>query len=238
MLPQTENVLKFAQEIDRCSSMNELKDAAGAIATDFGARHFGIQVAFSATGAPEGRHLFGRIDPSWPRRYLRRDFVRKDAAIQMLHTTLRPYTWAQALEHFPSTSAEMVMSDARAGLGSDVGLVVPIHEIGGEVLTAAFCGPDLQIGPEAKPALHLLGSYFALRGRELERGATRRPAITPRQTDCLKWVSEGKTDEEIGLILGISHTTVHNHIEAAKRALGVRSRAQAAVLAWRSGWIA
>ena len=44
----------------------------------------------------------------------------------------------------------------------------------------------------------------------------------------MRWVLEGKSDRDIGGILGISPTTVHFHVEQIKRKLGVRTRQQAA----------
>ncbi|MHB8283091.1 MAG: response regulator transcription factor [Caulobacteraceae bacterium] len=238
MRPDIELVLDFAQNIDQCPTLVELNNAAGPALERFGVEQFGIQVAVSATGAFVGEHLFGQVNPDWPGLYLRQNFVRQDASIRMLHATMKPYTWLEAQARFPSKGAEIVMAEARSVLGSDIGLVVPIHEIGGEVRTAVFCGQDLQISPESRPALHLLGSYLALRGRELgSAGPAQTIKITPRQRECLKWMCAGKTDEEIGFILGISAATAHNHIEAAKRAMGVHSRAQAAVQAYRLGLV-
>lgn len=37
--------------------------------------------------------------------------------------------------------------------------------------------------------------------------------LTPRQYECLHWLSLGKTTVEIGIILGISHTTVCFHLK-------------------------
>jgi DNA-binding CsgD family transcriptional regulator len=51
--------------------------------------------------------------------------------------------------------------------------------------------------------------------------------LTRRQKDCLHWASLGKTDWEIGKVLGLSRHTVHRHIEAAKLRLEVSTRVQA-----------
>jgi len=40
-----------------------------------------------------------------------------------------------------------------------------------------------------------------------------------------------------GEILSISERTAHNHVEGAKAALGVATRTQAVVQAWRRGWL-
>jgi LuxR family quorum-sensing system transcriptional regulator CciR len=55
------------------------------------------------------------------------------------------------------------------------------------------------------------------------------PQLTPRQRDCVALVAQGKSDWEIGQVLGISESTVHKHIEDAKRRFGVSTRVQLVV---------
>jgi DNA-binding CsgD family transcriptional regulator len=54
--------------------------------------------------------------------------------------------------------------------------------------------------------------------------------LTTREREVALWVSEGKTNLEIGLILGISGRTVEKHVEHILRKLGIENRATAAVL--------
>ena len=61
--------------------------------------------------------------------------------------------------------------------------------------------------------------------------------VTPRETQVLCWVAEGKSDWAIGRILSISSKTVNFHVENAKRKLGVGTRVQAVVAALREGVI-
>ena len=53
-------------------------------------------------------------------------------------------------------------------------------------------------------------------------------SLTPREIECLRWVLKGKSDSDIGAILGISPTTVHFHVERVKKKLGLKTRTQAA----------
>ena len=47
------------------------------------------------------------------------------------------------------------------------------------------------------------------------------PALTDRQREILEYVCDGKTNREIGMILGISGRTVKSHVEAICRNLGL-----------------
>lgn len=52
-------------------------------------------------------------------------------------------------------------------------------------------------------------------------------AVTAREQEILKWIHLGKSNGEIGIILGISPLTVKNHVQNLLRRLNVVNRAQA-----------
>jgi DNA-binding NarL/FixJ family response regulator len=62
-------------------------------------------------------------------------------------------------------------------------------------------------------------------------------SLTPRELDVLKWVVKGKTNQEIGMELGISQKTVEKHLESVFAKLKVTSRVEAAVLAVQEKWV-
>lgn len=51
--------------------------------------------------------------------------------------------------------------------------------------------------------------------------------VTNREIDILRWVKEGKSNYEIGIILGISALTVKNHLQKIYKKLNVQNRVQA-----------
>lgn len=51
--------------------------------------------------------------------------------------------------------------------------------------------------------------------------------LSDRESEILRWVSNGKTNYEIGIILGISPFTVKNHLQRIFRKIDVSNRAQA-----------
>ncbi len=56
-------------------------------------------------------------------------------------------------------------------------------------------------------------------------------AITSRESEVLLWVAKGKTNREIGLILGTSPRTVNKHLEQIYKKLSVENRTAAAAKA-------
>ncbi len=67
-------------------------------------------------------------------------------------------------------------------------------------------------------------------GSELEQLRTRF-ALTHREAEVLVWIARGKSNRDIGDILGLSPRTVNKHLEQIYVKLGVENRASAAVLA-------
>ncbi len=64
------------------------------------------------------------------------------------------------------------------------------------------------------------------------------PALTKREREVLEWMKEGKTNWEIGRILGISERTVRFHVGNILMKLQALSRAHAVALALEQGMIA
>ncbi|WP_081629177.1 helix-turn-helix transcriptional regulator [Methylopila sp. M107] len=61
--------------------------------------------------------------------------------------------------------------------------------------------------------------------------------LSRREIECLKWMRDGKTNWEIGHILGISENTVQFHTRNLMRKLGVNSRLAAVINALKLGAI-
>lgn len=59
---------------------------------------------------------------------------------------------------------------------------------------------------------------------QIEDDSTR---LSEREQEIMHWVGHGKTNVEIGMILGISQFTVKNHLQRIFRKIDVRNRAQA-----------
>ncbi|MFM9078563.1 MAG: helix-turn-helix transcriptional regulator, partial [Opitutaceae bacterium] len=55
--------------------------------------------------------------------------------------------------------------------------------------------------------------------------------LTPREAEVLFWISQGKTNPEIALIIGAARRTVATHVEHLLAKLEVENRACAALMA-------
>ncbi|MQY51023.1 transcriptional regulator EpsA [Rhodocyclus tenuis] len=103
-------------------------------------------------------------------------------------------------------------------------------------------GRSLQ-SPQALEAISLLLPYLDTAQRQVTHLASAQlqgekpqadasndggPAtLSPRELEIMEWVSKGKTNPEIGMILDISMFTVKNHLKRIFKKLDVLNRAQA-----------
>jgi DNA-binding NarL/FixJ family response regulator len=62
-------------------------------------------------------------------------------------------------------------------------------------------------------------------------------ALTPRETQTLKYVAEGYSNKQIARALYVSEQTIKNHVSAVQHKLGANNRTHAVVLALRRGCI-
>ncbi len=58
-----------------------------------------------------------------------------------------------------------------------------------------------------------------------------RLGLTPRQSEVLYWIAQGKTNAETGIILGASPRTIDKHVEQLLERLGAENRLAAAAMA-------
>lgn len=133
-----------------------------------------------------------------------------------------------------------------AATGRDDGMETVVTHIGRWLAerTAAETGRDapLTITEAGRPALQLsfLGAMgpdeflFRLTAANEKSGdhlLREHFSLTARESEVLLWIAKGKSNRDIGDILGLSARTVNKHLEQIYVKLGVENRASAAVKA-------
>lgn len=240
MRSEVVRVLEFVGEIDRIKDADVLLQGLKACVAPFGVSCVSVNLIHVPGQPVNPQVLVGEQWRSWGRHYVRHRYWEDDPAVKQLLAQARPFAWSEAFDQYRSRGAEAVMGACFEHTGCREGFVVPVRDTDGAVLTGAFSGPAMDLCPEVRSALYLAGTYFVLRGREIVQSLDAAPAcpLSNRQVECLRWVRAGKTDAEIGVLLGISARTVHNHLEKAKAILNTPKRAVAALEAWQRGWLA
>ena len=132
-------------------------------------------------------------------------------------------------------------------IGIDHVMAVPIHVDRSLLVGFVFNRSGRDFGERERARMeairpHLCDLYRMGRAMESARAtqwpaatAPGLPALTPREHDVLRWLAAGKTDRDIGDILGISPRTVHKHLQRIYEKLGVETRTAAVVRAMSMG---
>jgi len=160
--------------------------------------------------------------------------------IQQALTSSDPFTVREVQARGLTAEQRKVLEFVAAELDLKAGFVVPVRRADEMLGVVMFGGLRCRLGAIERSILHLLAHAAVVRAIDLKQ-APKKPAagdLSPRECQCLQWASQGKTDSEIGVILGISARTARFHIENAKRKLGAATRVQAVAEAMRRHAIA
>jgi LuxR family transcriptional regulator, quorum-sensing system regulator LasR len=204
---------------------------------EIGRALFGVskRFGFSTALIVDMTHYFNRIGPAIV-------FSALPRAPLELFDTQRPFANHPFTLRAQGSDKPFVMSRVKSELGAEDeiwwaglpphmketdGIVVPVHVDGDLAWYSGFAGrsPDLSQRTLSVMSAAVHAGYA--RFKELLNDKSPRSPLTARESECLRWVADGKTDLEVGKILTISPRTVRFHINNAKMKLGVATRIQA-----------
>jgi LuxR family transcriptional regulator len=78
--------------------------------------------------------------------------------------------------------------------------------------------------------IHLMNNVAHLKILTLPYAGPNR-GLTKRQREALEWVGDGKTMQDIAVLMGLTSATVEKHLRLAREALAVETTAQAVLKA-------
>jgi DNA-binding CsgD family transcriptional regulator len=134
-------------------------------------------------------------------------------------------------------------------VGIDYVMALPVHVRGRELVSFVFNRQDRDFSDRDRARAeairpHLGVLYRMVQALDGARSAWGVPSawpptpghpLTGREREVLHWLGSGKTDKDIGDILGISPRTVHKHLQRIYEKLGVETRTAAVVRSMKMG---
>ena len=149
----------------------------------------------------------------------------------------------------PDGSGIDLAGQVRAG-DADIGIVVLTMYSGDEHLlgaleagASAFVNKDAPSDDVVAAARHAVASPRAFAAEDLAGAMQRRmaapkgPSLSPRESEVLHLLADGLSASQIGKRLFISESTIKTHIGKIYDKLGATNRAQAVMIAVRSGLV-
>lgn len=234
------DVLDFVYGIETVNDLENLIGSFDKLIQKYGYEYFRCAEILRCNNPLDPYVAFGEVDLDWCERYKEKRYVFSDSTIQLGLRSKYPFAWSDVKNKKRISSvAKRIFEEADIEFGYKDGLVVPIHMENGSISMFSIIGEKPDISDQVRRGLGMAAVYMHSKARNLAiedadiSSVKAKTAVSRRQLDCIQWVAEGKSDWEISRILGISESTVHNHIEAAKKNLAVRTRVQAVVEATR-----
>lgn len=167
----------------------------------------------------------------WTSHYFQNKFHEIDPTLSQARRSIAPVDWGRLghSEHF-----QAVFNDARQfGIG-DRGMTIPVRgpygDIGGFSVTRdcpehewALLKQNI-ISELQTVAVHL--HDMVIRSDPLSR-VLNAPSLSSREIEILQWTAAGKSQQDIGDILSISHRTVEVHLRSSRQKLSSLTTPQA-----------
>ena len=179
---------------------------------------------------------------SWSERFINSCLFLDDPVLHASLTTNLGFSWECLPKLIQLKSRHYRILDAARREGLHSGFTVPANIPGEAHGSCSFaCSVASAFPSDCLLAAQLVGSFafqaarrICCSGRPL---CSRAAHLTPRQQDCLELVAQGKTDWEIGKILGLKEDSVTKVINAARRRYDVANRTELVVAALFDGQI-
>jgi DNA-binding CsgD family transcriptional regulator len=175
----------------------------------------------------------------WMKHYAAHNFALIDPVTQRVLTKRTPFYWSDVTAKLDrlSHSRQMMNEAADAGLGDGIG--ISLRGEGPELVGVGIARAPLSESERNKPqdynwlgGAYLLSTCLHETYRDLTIKAAR-AALSTREHDVLCWAAEGKTDEEISMILNIAFGTVRFHWQNIFKKLQANGRTYAITKALR-----
>ena len=199
---------------------------------------FGIQLDLPGVGALQ--HVVSGYPPAYQLLYQQRAFIARDPTVTHCQTSTEPLVWTEAI--YNAESYEL-MEEAR-GHGLGHGISVPLHE-GGQVVSMLSLGREKPFESAVERAEVLAAAnvlahcVHAVSSRLIvpDLLVSRRPHLSPREKQCFQLVAAGKSNWDIGCILGVSESAAAFHVKNVLKKMRVSSRMQAVAIGMALGML-
>ncbi|WP_306029861.1 LuxR family transcriptional regulator [Stappia sp. MMSF_3263] len=198
---------------------------------------------FILTGMPDQEEDFERYisingwSEEWYKLYIENEFYKNDPIAAHTRTSILPFRWSDVHVSKDDVRASNIMSLSKDFRMKD-GYCIPFYKPKSQSSCITMSGEFTEINEEFRQSVQVISTFVHQIVEEINNKKDEENCIlSEREKEVLKWASGGKTNWEIGVILGISSRTVHGHIQSAAKKLNTCNRTSTVVRAIRSGEI-
>ena len=234
--------------IEKISASNTFEDLVSVFQEQIeilGFNYFTYCVIWPMSG-PRKPLYISSFREDYSKHYIEQDFKNIDPVWQQVSKQTTPFSWTEILSKQLSedTSKRKIVFNASRDFDMRSGGTIPLYGPGrfkGGVTIACSDEQtvfDMQF-TKYIGYLQIIASYLHERMMamiiEFDNNPSHEPSLTQREKEILLWAAQGKTNWEIGEILGISENTVRNHFVHICSKSAVTNKTQAVAHAIMNG---
>ncbi|MGD9476677.1 helix-turn-helix transcriptional regulator [Shinella sp. G-2] len=236
-----DRTLAFLSEVKQITTPADLTSAAMRATAAYGVKKIlaGFIPRSGMLPSDQMRHvLLADWPQEWAEIYFQNGFLFQDPTIRRVLSASPTFSWSDFSKGQDIGRNEKLVMDRAKDFSLGNGCTVSLVSLDGRNVGFSFAGAEVDDAPEAKGAMTLIASFAFGRALELRTAATQASTrLTHREREVVGWISAGKTDWEISVILGISEKAIAKHIYNVRLKLGAMNRAHAVAEAIRKGLI-
>jgi LuxR family quorum-sensing system transcriptional regulator CciR len=234
-----QRIAAFVDDVRAAAGVSELKPILAEISAELGFSHFALAHHVDLRKASTPAIRIHNYPAELEQYHDEQQLGSRDPVHRACQRTAIGFVWSELPRMVQLTARDLRVLDAAACRGIGEGFTVPAHvpgEISGSCSFATAKGVRLQ--PENLALAQLVGAFAFQAARQFVRVNTLNSVhVSNRERECLVWIARGKSDSEIGTILGISTETVRQYVKHARAAYDVVSRSQLVAHALLAGTI-
>lgn len=233
-----EEVHRACEATETAAGLSAVVDAA---ARQFGFRWFALVDDGDLCKHRSGCLMLTNYPSSWVDEVISARLYRDDPVHAASIRSPTGLCWERVPEIITPTRVQLSVLERGRAHGLTTGYTIPFR-IPGErgAFFSIARSKDRPFTYSEAIAAQLIGGMAFQKGRALIKGRAvkaRSGPLSQRQIDCLRLIAAGKTEWEMGKILGLSPSTIHEYVEGARRRYGVKTRSQLVLAAARDGYV-
>lgn len=215
------------------------------MATDFFAREGFRRVNYGYTrfrsprsvGDPDDALFLSTCDADYVQRYFRGKFYTRTPVYHWAEANVGACTWgwvkAAAMEgRLTPDEVASIRENQRIGVTAGITVSFPANSTRSKGALGLIADPGLDdravedIWARRRPQIEAVAHAMHLKLIQFPIATRTRP-LTQRQREVLEWVADGKTSQDVAIILGVSAAMIEKHLRLAREVLAVETTAQA-----------
>ncbi len=222
--------LEFDEKCKAARTVDEIKQLFFKEMEDCGIRYVALASHTDPVKPPPGAVMFCNYPQAYQQWFSENECAQADPAFWYARRANETFHWADLPRRLDLTSKQAAILNEARDFGIADGMTIPLIVPGAMPASCSLVPGPTGFEPLITPDLYWIANRAHLEAcRRLPewKGNVR---LSNEQRDVMHWVARGKSDTDIGAILGISPRTVGKRIDAVRALYGVADRTQAVMM--------